>query len=264
MMCTWYNFEWFALVSIVLWAAGAGVALFARERRRWAILLTGLGTLVFAVFIVGFWIYMQRPPLRTMGGNPSMVLLLHGCIRTVDLHTLEIPLDSQLLDGCGDGLRPHQHPEAGDPRPDTDARPTEPVVHPACHGLHVLLLRAGMCLHFGLYGAHQALGRLSGGDRQAGLHRTGLSDRRDAHRIDLGQGGLGTLLELGSEGDVGCGDMGGVSVLCPPAPLPQERFTSALLDTDCLLPCATDVLVWGQLPAGGPTECSHVFTFLVI
>ena len=66
-MCTWYNFEWFALVSIVLWAAGAGVALFARERRRWAILLTGLGTLVFAVFIAGFWIYMQRPPLRTMG-----------------------------------------------------------------------------------------------------------------------------------------------------------------------------------------------------
>ncbi len=67
MMFTWDNFEWFALVSIVLWAAGAGLALFSRERRRWAILLTALGMLVFATFIAGFWLYMQRPPLRTMG-----------------------------------------------------------------------------------------------------------------------------------------------------------------------------------------------------
>lgn len=67
MMFTWDNFEWFALVSIVLWAAGAGVALFSKERRRWAILLTALGMLVFATFIAGFWLYMQRPPLRTMG-----------------------------------------------------------------------------------------------------------------------------------------------------------------------------------------------------
>lgn len=67
MMFTWDNFDWFALVSIVLWAAGAGVALFSKERRRWAILLTSVGTLVFATFIAGFWLYMQRPPLRTMG-----------------------------------------------------------------------------------------------------------------------------------------------------------------------------------------------------
>ena len=46
MMFTWDNFDWFALVSIVLWAAGAGGALFSKERRRWAILLTGVGTLV--------------------------------------------------------------------------------------------------------------------------------------------------------------------------------------------------------------------------
>lgn len=42
-------------------------ALFSKERNRWAILLTLMGTLVFAVFIAGFWIYLQRPPLRTMG-----------------------------------------------------------------------------------------------------------------------------------------------------------------------------------------------------
>ena len=67
MIFTWHSFEWFAPASTALWAAGAGVALLGNERRRTAILLTALGTLVFATFIAGFWIYMQRPPMRTMG-----------------------------------------------------------------------------------------------------------------------------------------------------------------------------------------------------
>ena len=67
MIFTWHNFEWFALASTALWAAGAGVALLGNARRRTAILLTALGTLVFATFIAGFWLYMQRPPMRTMG-----------------------------------------------------------------------------------------------------------------------------------------------------------------------------------------------------
>ena len=66
-MITWSNFDWFALLSIALWGSGAAFALFSKERNRWAILLTLMGTLVFAVFIAGFWIYLQRPPLRTMG-----------------------------------------------------------------------------------------------------------------------------------------------------------------------------------------------------
>ena len=66
-MITWNNFDWFALLSIALWGSGAAFALFSKERNRWAILLTLMGTLVFAVFIAGFWIYLQRPPLRTMG-----------------------------------------------------------------------------------------------------------------------------------------------------------------------------------------------------
>ena len=236
MMFTWDNFEWFALVSIVLWAAGAGVALFSRERRRWAILLTALGMLVFATFIIG----------------------------TADLPALALPLDPQLLDGGGDGLRPHQHSETRNPRPNADARPAEPVVHPACYGLHVLLLGTGVRLHSGLHGTHQTSGRLPRSDRQAGLHRTGLSDRRHAHRFDLGQGGLGPLLELGPEGDLGRSDVGWVSALRPPASVPQKRLTAALLDSDRLVPGAADVLVRGQLPPGGPAECSHVFTFLVI
>lgn len=53
MIFTWHNFEWFALASTALWAAGAGVALLGNARRRTAILLSTLGTLVFATFIAG-------------------------------------------------------------------------------------------------------------------------------------------------------------------------------------------------------------------
>lgn len=54
MIFTWYSFEWFAPASIALWAASAGVALLGNARRRTAILLSTLGTLVFATFIAGF------------------------------------------------------------------------------------------------------------------------------------------------------------------------------------------------------------------
>lgn len=54
MIFTWHSFEWFAPASTALWAAGAGVALLGNARRRTAILLTALGTLVFATFIAGF------------------------------------------------------------------------------------------------------------------------------------------------------------------------------------------------------------------
>lgn len=66
-MITWDNFYLFALPAIVLWGAGAVFALFSKERSRWAIGLTLSGILVFAAFIIGFWLSLQRPPLRTMG-----------------------------------------------------------------------------------------------------------------------------------------------------------------------------------------------------
>lgn len=66
-MITWDNFLWFAIAAVALWTSGAGFALASKERSRPAVLLSMLGTLVFAVFIGGFWMSLQRPPLRTMG-----------------------------------------------------------------------------------------------------------------------------------------------------------------------------------------------------
>lgn len=66
-MITWDNFYMFAIPAIILWGAGAALALFHNGRSRAAIYLTLAGTLLFAAYIIGFWISLQRPPLRTMG-----------------------------------------------------------------------------------------------------------------------------------------------------------------------------------------------------
>ena len=64
-MITWNIFIYFAIPALVLWAAGAWMAW--RERRVAALASTIAGTIVFAAFIVGLWISLERPPLRSMG-----------------------------------------------------------------------------------------------------------------------------------------------------------------------------------------------------
>ena len=64
-MITWNNFILFALPSALLWVAGAWLAW--REKRTPAVVLTMLGTVVFASFIAALWSSLERPPLRTMG-----------------------------------------------------------------------------------------------------------------------------------------------------------------------------------------------------
>ncbi|MBO5816171.1 MAG: cytochrome C assembly protein, partial [Bacteroidales bacterium] len=64
-MISWNLFVWFAVPALILWLSGAYWAI--RERRIGAIGFTLSGTVVFAAFIVGLWIGLERPPLRSMG-----------------------------------------------------------------------------------------------------------------------------------------------------------------------------------------------------
>ena len=93
-MVTWSNFWIFAIMAVLLWAAGAyfawrGIAPTGmgggklsllgeertasgsqRQRQRksiWPFIMTILGLGVFFSFIVGLWVSLERPPLRTMG-----------------------------------------------------------------------------------------------------------------------------------------------------------------------------------------------------
>lgn len=62
---TWEIFIFFAIPSVILWASGAYLAF--RDKAKLAVLLTVAGILVFASYIAGMWVSLERPPLRTMG-----------------------------------------------------------------------------------------------------------------------------------------------------------------------------------------------------
>ena len=62
---SWEHFIYFAIVAVVLWAAGALAAW--KNKRRMAYTTTIIGLAVFFAFIVGIWLSLHRPPLRTMG-----------------------------------------------------------------------------------------------------------------------------------------------------------------------------------------------------
>lgn len=61
----WNNFIWFALPAVILWFS-AGIIVY-RSQKRLADILMLCGIAVFAAFITGFWIHIERPPMRTMG-----------------------------------------------------------------------------------------------------------------------------------------------------------------------------------------------------
>lgn len=77
-MISWDNFIWFGIAAVVLSAAGAVVSMCADDhwsqsslrymrRRKAAILLAFASVAALAAFIIGLWISLGRPPLRTMG-----------------------------------------------------------------------------------------------------------------------------------------------------------------------------------------------------
>lgn len=77
-MFTWDGFIWFGVSTVLLSAVGAFVSMCAddhwsqsslryRRRRNAAIISSVASVTLLAVFIIGFWITLERPPLRTMG-----------------------------------------------------------------------------------------------------------------------------------------------------------------------------------------------------
>ncbi len=79
---TWDSFVWFALAASLFWISGAVASMVAR-RRLPAIVLTGIGSVIFMTFIAVVWISLGRPPLRTMGETRlwfSLFLSLIGLV----------------------------------------------------------------------------------------------------------------------------------------------------------------------------------------
>lgn len=63
---TWGSFIYFAIPSLLLWYLGAFSAW--RDKSRTSVyVFTFAGLVLFFTFILGMWISLERPPLRTMG-----------------------------------------------------------------------------------------------------------------------------------------------------------------------------------------------------
>lgn len=63
---SWNELIYYAIVSILCWVAGAVVAF--KSQKRWhAAVLSIVGSVIFFAYIVGMWIALERPPMRTMG-----------------------------------------------------------------------------------------------------------------------------------------------------------------------------------------------------
>lgn len=79
---SWDSFVWFALAASLFWISGAIVSVISK-RRLPAAVLAGCGFAIFMTFIVGVWISLERPPLRTMGETRlwfSLFLSLIGLV----------------------------------------------------------------------------------------------------------------------------------------------------------------------------------------
>lgn len=79
---SWDSFVWFALAASLFWISGAIVSVISK-RRLPAAVLGGCGSAIFMTFIVGVWVSLGRPPLRTMGETRlwfSLFLSLIGLV----------------------------------------------------------------------------------------------------------------------------------------------------------------------------------------
>ena len=63
---SWELFVFFAAAAALCWILGS-VAAFRTEKAWPAAALSLAGTAVLLVFIVGMWVSLKRPPMRTMG-----------------------------------------------------------------------------------------------------------------------------------------------------------------------------------------------------
>lgn len=62
----WQQLIWFALASILCWLTGAVLAFKAKSIRP-AATVSCVGSAIFLAYIVMMWIWLERPPMRTMG-----------------------------------------------------------------------------------------------------------------------------------------------------------------------------------------------------
>ena len=101
-MITWSLFLPFALVATLLWAMGA-IAVISQKRGKTSRVyqwMMGDGIGVYLLFIIGLWVGLGRPPMRTLGETRlwySLFMMVSGWMVYAGWHIRWIPFTSLLM-----------------------------------------------------------------------------------------------------------------------------------------------------------------------
>ena len=137
----WTSFVYFALPTVVLLAASATLAIMSK--RYWAIAVGVAAVLVLAVFIGGMWHSLERPPMRTMGGDTAMVLTVCYNSGANRLHSLALRMDTLVFGRTVYGFYGDKCLQTRDTQQNYDARPGESVFRTSRHIVHICLFAFG-------------------------------------------------------------------------------------------------------------------------
>ena len=218
---TWSYFIIFAIISVICWAVGATAAW--KEKKAIAYALTGIGLTVFFAYILFMWISLERPPLRTMGETRlwySFFLPLAGLIVYSRWHYKWILSFSTVLATvfvCINLFKPEIHSKTLMPALQSPWFAPHVIVYMMSYAL----LGAAMVMAVYLLFIKKTSITEEELDITDNLVYVGLSfvTLGMLHGRTVGQGGLGTLLGLGPERDLGRHHMAFLSGLYSLSPL---------------------------------------------
>ena len=248
-MISWNHFILFAIASVLCWATGAWGAW--KEKRKLAFAATGVGLAIFFTYIVLMWISLERPPLRTMGETRlwySFFLPLAGIIVYSRWRYKWILSFSTILSTvfvCINIFKPEIHSKTLMPALQSPWFAPHVIVYMMAYAL--LGAAVLMSLYLLFFQEKRSHGKRNIHHRRPRVCRTFFHNTRHADGRTLGKRSLGTLLELGSEGDVGGYHLAGLPHLYPLSLVQAAQSATRTLDANHLFLSFADVLVGYQL-----------------
>ena len=236
MIAFWNYFVYFAIVAVLLWITGAWAAWKDRQGLAYSATLAGLA--VFFGYILMMWISLDRPPMRTMGETRlwySFFLPLAGIIVYSRWNYKWLLSFSTILSMVFIGVNLL--------KPEIHSKTLMPALQSPWFAPHVIIymfayaLLGGCLCDGGLSVVFQEKQNRNperiGHYRQPCLYWLGLSFAGHAYGSVVGQGCMGKLLVVGSQGNMGCSYMAGLSYLCSLSPAQEVQLRGCHVDTCC-------------------------------
>ena len=237
---SWEHFIWFAIAALICWSLGAFAA-WKGKKPVWTYGFTLLGLVIFFSFILGMWISLERPPMRTMGETRlwySFFLPLAGLITYVRWKykwILSFSCILSLVFICINIFKPEIHNKTLMPALQSPWFAPHVIVYMFAYAmLGAAVVMAVYLLWF-----------------KKNLCRLGIYDIGNADGSYLGEGSMGALLGLGPERDMGGSYLVLLSGIYPFQTGQTVEESSGINHSVSIICLITNVLVWNQLSSIG-------------